>query len=75
LPSEFPSRARRALAIQCEIEQRRKDHAAQRRHDGKGRLAKGGQLALYNLTFDFKSDHQKKQRHQSIINPVMQIHG
>ena len=58
-------------AVREEIEGRWNDHAADRRGDRERRLARGCQFARKRLTLDFQSDKEEEDRHEPIVDPLM----
>ena len=69
-----PAGAARATGVNRTINQRRDDHAADGGDNRQRRLTKRRQLADHHLVLDFQPDQIKKQRHQAVIDPMMQRH-
>ena len=68
-----PRAASRTL-IECKIDQRRHHHAADRCNDRQCGLAHIGQLAYQHLALQLHAHDKKEQRHQSVVDPVVQAH-
>ena len=69
-----PAGAARATSVNRAINQRRGDHAADGGDNRQRRLTERRQLADHHLVLDFQPDQIKKQRHQAVIDPMMQRH-
>src|SRR5262249_44255637 len=52
--------------------QRRRNHSPDCASNWKGGLLCGGQLTSQKFSFDFESDQEKKNRHQTVVDPVVQ---
>ena len=55
--------------VDHDIDDRRSQHAAERRDSGQGDLRSAGKLPGQNFTFDFEADHQEEDGHQAIVDP------
>ena len=63
---------RRIGDIDEHIDQRRQDHAAQRRNRRQGRLLARRQLADQQLALDLEADQEEENRHQPVVDPQQQ---
>ena len=60
--------------IQREVNQRRGDHAADGRESRQQRIAHLRQRAHVNAALELEADHQEKNRHQRVVDPVLDAH-
>ena len=56
--------------VERQVDQRRNDHAADRREDRQHRLAANRQLADEELALDLEPDDEEEERHQQVVDPV-----
>ena len=59
-------------SVERDVDDRRHDHAADRRDDRQHRLARLGQLADDDLALDLEPDDEEEERHQPVVDPVLE---
>jgi hypothetical protein len=52
------------------VEQSGYGHAAEGGKNGQGRVFQVGEFANIKFPFNFKTNHEEKNGHQAIVNPV-----
>jgi hypothetical protein len=61
--------------LQQQIKCRRHEHAAQGTRNGQRGHARIVQLAQDQLSLELQGDEEEKQRHQTVVDPVLQRTG
>ena len=61
------------MPIDCQEEESRDDHAAESGGERQRAARPSVELARTKLALDLQSDQEKKQRHQSIVDPMEQV--
>ena len=69
-----PAPGRLPAGVEEEEEERRRDHPAQGRRHRQDRLVEGGQPAHHHLPLDLEPDDEEEDRHQEVVDPVVQRH-
>ena len=69
------TQGRGVVAIEEPVDQRRHQHAADRRCAGQDDLRRLGQLAVEHFAFHFQADQQEEHRHQAVVDPQQQRFG
>ena len=59
-------------AVRQEIDRSGDRHPADRAGDRQRRLARGRQFARQHLAFDLQPDQEKEDRHQPVVDPLME---
>jgi len=64
-----------AIAVEREVDERRRDHAAQRGHRGEDRRASLGERTDRHLAPNFHAGEQEEEREQAFGEPLANRHG
>ena len=64
-----------AARVEAQVDHRRHHHAAEGRDGWRRRLPAVAQLALHQLALDLQADDEEEQRHQAVVDPLLDGRG